>query len=38
MTRYQRTKRRATWVSAGIATLLYLLVLFLPAVGGYITG
>ena len=38
MTRYQRAKRRATWVSAGFAALLYSLLLVLPAIGGYITA
>lgn len=38
MTRYQRAKRRATWVSAGIAILLYSLILILPAIGGHITA
>lgn len=38
MTRYQRAKRRATWVSVGIAVLLYSLLLILPAIGGYITA
>lgn len=38
VTRYQRAKRRATWVSVGIAVLLYSLLLILPAIGGYITA
>ena len=38
MTRYQRAKRRATWVSAAIAALLYSLIMILPAIGGYITA
>lgn len=38
VTRYQRAKRRAAWVSAGIAILFYGLVLILPAIGGHITA
>lgn len=38
MTRYQRAKRRATWVSVAIAALLYSLIMILPAIGGYITA
>lgn len=38
MTRYQRAKRRAAWVSAAIAILLYSLLLILPAIGGHITA
>ena len=38
MTRYQRAKRRATWVSPAIAILLYSLLLILPAIGGHITA
>lgn len=37
MTRYQRAKRRASWASATLAVLFYLLLIFLPAIGGYIT-
>ena len=38
MTRYQRAKRKATLASALLAITLYSLILFLPAIGGYITG
>lgn len=38
MTGYQRAKRRATWVSAGLATLFYSLIIIGPALAGYITG
>lgn len=38
MTRYQRDKRLHTWISAGIAMSVYLLVIFLGAVAGWITS
>lgn len=38
MTRYQRAKRRAAWVSVAIGALFYSLLLILPAIGGHITA
>lgn len=38
MSRYQRARRKATLISALAATGLYTLIIFLPAIAGYITA